>query len=317
MLLLENENVIIRDTLTDKFIKPSSLDQQFVDFDGVRYHLHTPSKKTNVVLSMDIPCWSELVKYGANEVMQREYGDYIISTDPDYSISLGFDLDPSTGGNLPASAEDRTALIKSCALLKRNALAAPFERAFQYQKELEQNPPEQGSSSPKMQIMSIHYRPDEAIYICPGIDRVTVIFSTVFKEEADRIYGKVFLQEFADARRLPAIQAAPQVLYNMREPPLEIRDLGKELATNENVGYVTFVLFPRHFTSAEKRWETISRIMLFRDYLHYHIKCSKAYLHSRMRHRVAEFLKVLNRAKPETAEKERKTATGRTFHRAL
>lgn len=31
-------------------------------------------------------------------------------------------------------------------------------------------------------------------------------------------------------------------------------------------------------------------------------------MHSRMRHRVAEFLKVLNRAKPEQAEKERKTA---------
>lgn len=32
-------------------------------------------------------------------------------------------------------------------------------------------------------------------------------------------------------------------------------------------------------------------------------------MHSRMRHRVAEFLKVLNRAKPESAEKERRTAT--------
>lgn len=46
------------------------------------------------------------------------------------------------------------------------------------------------------------------------------------------------------------------------------------------------------------------------------VKCSKAYMHSRMRHRVAEFLKVLNRAKPELAEKERKTASGRTFRRA-
>lgn len=35
-----------------------------------------------------------------------------------------------------------------------------------------------------------------------------------------------------------------------------------------------------------------------------------------MRHRVADFLKVLNRAKPENQEKERKTATGRTFRRA-
>jgi actin related protein 2/3 complex subunit 2 len=32
-----------------------------------------------------------------------------------------------------------------------------------------------------------------------------------------------------------------------------------------------------------------------------------------MRHRVAEFLKILNRAKPEVAVQERKTATGRTF----
>jgi hypothetical protein len=55
--------------------------------------------------------------------------------------------------------------------------------------------------------------------------------------------------------------------------------------------------------------QTISQIQLFRDYLHYHIKCSKAYMHSRMRARVAEFLKVLNRAKMENREVERKTVT--------
>lgn len=43
------------------------------------------------------------------------------------------------------------------------------------------------------------------------------------------------------------------------------------------------------------------------------VKCSKAYMQSRMRHRVSEFLKVLNRAKPEQEDKERKTASGRTF----
>lgn len=76
--------------------------------------------------------------------------------------------------------------------------------------------------------------------------------------------------------------------------------------TRNNLWY-PLVLFPRHFspTTAE---DTISRIQLFRDYLHYHIKCSKAYLHSRMRHRVSEFLKILNRAKLETTgDKERKT----------
>jgi actin related protein 2/3 complex subunit 2 len=81
-------------------------------------------------------------------------------------------------------------------------------------------------------------------------------------------------QEFADARKLPAIQAAPQVIYSLREPPLEIRHL-PHLSTAENVGYVTFVLFPRHFNTPDRRWQTISRLMQFRDYLHYHIKCSK------------------------------------------
>jgi actin related protein 2/3 complex subunit 2 len=97
------------------------------------------------------------------------------------------------------------------------------------------------------------------------------------------------------------------VLYSNRDPPLEIRHV-PGLRKTEDIGYVTFVLFPRHFANASVAEATISHIQLFRDYLHYHIKCSKAYMHSRMRHRVAEFQKVLNRAKTEVAVTERKTA---------
>jgi len=118
----------------------------------------------------------------------------------------------------------------------------------------------------------------------------------------------VHRQEFVDARRQPSIQNAPQVLYTNRDPPLEIRHL-PGLRNTEDIGYVTFVLFPRHFINASTTSSTISHIQLFRDYLHYHIKCSKAYMHSRMRHRVAEFQKVLNRAKTEVATTERKTVT--------
>ena len=56
--------------------------------------------------------------------------------------------------------------------------------------------------------------------------------------------------------------------------------------------YVTFVLFPRH-TNPTNRDNTINLIHQFRTYLHYHIKCSKAYLHSRMRSKTSEFLKVM------------------------
>ena len=55
-------------------VRPSALDVQFVDYDGVRFHLSTPERKTTLLLSMNIRCWAELVQYGANDVLRREYG---------------------------------------------------------------------------------------------------------------------------------------------------------------------------------------------------------------------------------------------------
>lgn len=42
--------------------------------------------------------------------------------------------------------------------------------------------------------MALHYRDEEVIYVQASPDRVTVIFSTMFREETDRVFGKVFLQ---------------------------------------------------------------------------------------------------------------------------
>jgi actin related protein 2/3 complex subunit 2 len=81
-----------------------------------------------------------------------------------------------------------------------------------------------------------------------------------------------------------------------RDPPAGLAE--HDARMGEGVGYITFVLFPRH-TAKETRDNTIDLIHLFRNYLHYHIKCSKAYIHSRMRAKTAAFLKVLNRAKHE------------------
>lgn len=74
--------------------------------------------------------------------------------------------------------------------MKRNLLAAPFERAFNEQQECEK----EGKTECKSELMSIHYREEEAIYVKSNFDRITVIFSTTFKDETDKIFGKVFLQ---------------------------------------------------------------------------------------------------------------------------
>ncbi|KZW02881.1 P34-Arc-domain-containing protein [Exidia glandulosa HHB12029] len=304
MILLESHNTIIQTVLAEKFSKPSSLDEHFVDYDGVRFRLSTPERKTLLRLSMNIRCWDQLAQYGAQQILEREYGTYLLpEAEPEYSVTLEFDTE-----KVPAEGAARDALIKSAALLKRIALGAPFELAFKNALALESG----GSPPNATELMQIHYRDEEAIFVQAASDRVTVVFSTVFREEADRIFGKVFLQEFVDARRQPSIQTAPQVLFTAKEPPLEIRSAAG-LKNSDDIGYVTFVIFPRHYNKPDVQNSTISHIQLFRSYLHYHIKCSKAYMRSRMRHRVAEFQKVLNRAKTEVATTERKTASGRTL----
>lgn len=124
-------------------------------------------------------------------------------------------------------------------------MAAPFERAFgdfhQRQEEASKFTSESAPEGVREggEVMSIHYRDEEAIYIKASHDRVTVIFSTIFREETDRVFGKVFLQEFVDARRR-AIQNAPQVLFR-NEPPLELQGIrGLADGKNGEVGYVTF-----------------------------------------------------------------------------
>ncbi|TPX46511.1 hypothetical protein SeMB42_g03154 [Synchytrium endobioticum] len=297
MILLEPSNKILEETLKECFnsTEPEKIVMAISDFDGVSYRLETTESKSILVLSMAWKCYSELATYGANDIIHREYGDYATPPQSGFDVALKFDL-----SKLPS---DKDALIRKAALLKRNALAAPFEQAFASQQAGKQS-----------QLMVVHYREQEAIYVQAQPDRVTVIFSTMFKEDTDRIFGKVFLQEFVDARRQLNIQSAPQVLYTYREPPMELRGV-KGLLDSESVGYVTFVLFPRHFATPEAREKCVSLTELFRDYLHYHIKASKAYMHSRMRARVDTFLKVLNRAKPEQPGKDYKTASGKSFKR--
>ncbi len=104
-------------------------------------------------------------------------------------------------------------------------------------------------------------------------------------------------------------QSFPYLPSSFPSPIQPSSPIAHKKSTNH---FPTSVLFPRHLTP-QRRAETISHIQTFRDYFHYHIKASKAYIHSRMRRRTADFLQVLNRARPENEERERKTASGRTF----
>jgi actin related protein 2/3 complex subunit 2 len=218
---------------------PTAIDQIVSDFDNVTFHISTPETKTRILISTSIKCYKELVQYGADDVLQREYGPYIVAPEQGYDFSVQVDLE-----NLPESQEDKDDLVRRISLLKRNAMAAPFEQAFDEYAALHEEASKYTSESAPQGVRegggvrAIHYRDEEAIYIKASHDRVTVIFSTVFREETDRVYGKVFLQEFVDARRR-AIQNAPQVLFR-NDPPLELEGQPGIKSGRGDVGYVTF-----------------------------------------------------------------------------
>lgn len=301
MIILEINNRVVEDVLKVKWAelesnqKLESVDVTVADFDGVLFHISNyEGDKTRICISILLKFYRDLKEHGADDLLTRVYGDFLMpAPENGFSVSLMIDLKK-------VPAEQRETVIKNAGLLKRNCFAAVFEKYFQFQ--------ERGEEGHRRAV--IHYRDEETMYIEAKSDRVTVIFSTIFKDETDIIIGKVFMQEFKEGRK--ASHTSPQVIFSHRDPPMELRDT--DAKTGDNIGYITFVLFPRH-TNVQVRDSTINLIHIFRDYLHYHIKCSKAYIHSRMRAKTADFLKVLNRARPEKKGNEKKTITGRTFVR--
>jgi len=299
MILLDYHNKIIEDTLLEKFNNPENATGKFeaieivlADFDGVTFHISTPDQnaKNLVNVSMSMKCWAQLKEHGVDDVFQKHYGSFLTSVEAPYDVTLQL--------NLAAPPTDVAKTVRDIALMKRHALAAPFYKAF-----------DAIESKSAGSLLEIQYRDDEAIYLKPESDRLVVVFDVAFKDADDVVFAKKFLEEYQDARK--TINNAPVVTYSQKEPPMELSG-AKNIRVGSNNGFVSFVLFPPHIKNRER---TVDNITEFRNYLHYHIKCSKAYMHTRMRNKVRNFLQVLNRAKQEPLSTEKKTMTGKTFRR--
>jgi len=152
MILLDYHNKIIEDTLLEKFEitegKYESVEMIIADFDGVTFHVHTPNAEAKNILhiSMSMKCYSELRKYGVDDVMQKSYSNFVTSTENGYDVTLEVDCAQ------PPSDKAKTA--RDLSLLKRNALAAPFYKVFS---DIEGKKPGQ--------LVEIRYRDEEAFFI--------------------------------------------------------------------------------------------------------------------------------------------------------
>ena len=51
-----------------------------------------PESKTRILLSIQIRCFKDLVRYGAEQALAREYGPYVVSPEPGFDFSVLIDV---------------------------------------------------------------------------------------------------------------------------------------------------------------------------------------------------------------------------------
>jgi len=295
LIFLEAKSAILYEQLQARVLerKREPCEISFADFDDVSFKISCQPESPNiVVVNMAMKNVPLLKKNGSQVVIDRLFPGMEVTPLPGFNVAIQFDCDTLT---------NPTEFLNNISELKRNVFGGPLDRAFTGLL---------NKTSENLPTTVIEYRINEAMFICPTASKVVVIFLVDFADATDKAVAKVFLQEFVEAQR--TVRTAPPVSYNSKDPPGELSKLQYNFKS-DSAGYISFALEERHITGIYKE-KAISLLGGFRNYLHYHIKCSKTYLHMRMRKRVAGWMQVLNRAVPEI-ETEKKTAAGKTFSR--
>jgi len=309
MILLEPGNRILGEAVSAqingggeaKEAKREPIDVRLCDFDDVSYRIVIDAKAKNFLkVSMNLPCYASIKDYGASAALQKIYGDLSVTPEDGSDITIQVDLDKES------KEEKKEEVIKNLTLLKPNIVGAVFKHFYTQLKNGEASDP-----------FKFDLRKDTTVYFIPDKDkkeRVVTVFGLDFHERVDKAVARVFLQEFVDARK--TVGFAPPVQFG-NTPPSELKAFGITEPTG-NLGFISFAILKDHVKSEEVITKIVNVLQSFRNYLQYHIKCSKSYFHARMRARARDLLKVLNRAKLEDPEgdKTKRTITGKTFTRA-
>jgi len=307
MILLERGNRILGETVSAKINydnpeeKLEPIDVKLCDFDDVSYRVLIEDSARNIMqVSMSLPCYKDIEALGAKDAYEKVYGSLVTTPLNGYDVTVKINLDELK----EQKAKDE--LVERLSCFKANVLAGVFDHFFSAVL----------AGKPLTDPFRFKLRSDTEIFLFPKPDRVTVIFGFDFREKVDRAIAKIFMQEFIEAKR--ALGAAPPCnWYESKNPPVELAHY-KITEPTQNLGFISFAVQKSNLDS-NKKDRVIAVLQVFRNYLQYHIKCSKSYFHARMRARVVTLLTVLNRAKYSEEEKlsqsQKKTAQGRTFNR--
>jgi len=314
MLFLDAENQIILATLRtrleadkkDRLKAPLEVKGQ--DFDNTNFRVtgkgldskdNLDGQKEIITVSIHVLCGDILIKHGMDEYLKRVYGSYVVAPEKDFTATLEFCID-----GIDEKEKEKILLMVPC--LKRYVMMTPFAYAF-----------DKFVKGEKFDNVQIPYRTEENIYIITFEKTLNVVYSVKFNDPDDIVLARVFLQEFADTRRDKALGKAPSVSFSQGVKPLELQGIKSSEPDDpkqlKEYGFVSLSLRD-YMCTEDMRVSTLDTLLQFRNYLHYHLKCSKAYMHIRMRSRVARLLEDLETCKDKNGFKiKMKTFQGKTF----
>lgn len=285
MISLNSDSSIINETLkltqNSPVNKLEKVDIVFEDHSGGHFHLYCSSIPNSggkeMKLAAKFPAWKEIGKDSKLVEMLKIEFDELWSKEADEGFNVTI--------SCPIEKLTENVIENKFSQLKQKIISIPLSRAL-------------NGSNPNNSIpftASLGNNSQDFYSVVQEGDQIIVLFGIHFEDQTDNVLAKVFLQEFYDTRN-NRMEDAPVVLFG-KEPPKELSKLGfKESPT---LNYLTLVLFPRHYSTPNAKDHLLKTVPFLSDYLHYHLKCSKAYLHQRMRSKTSDFLKILNRAKPE------------------
>jgi len=307
MILLEKGNRILGETVSSKLNhdpeeKLEPMDVKLCDFDDVSYRVQIEAESKNILqVSMNMPCYAKIADKGAKESFEKAYGALVSP-----AASAGYDLTLKINLDELKDQKVKDDLVTKLSMFKLYTLGGVFDSHFT-------NLLKGGAPTDPFRFS---LRQDTEVFFFPKADRCTVIFSIDFKDRTDKVIARAFMQEFVDAKR--ALGAAPPVQFAVN-PPAELAHF-KISEPQKNLGFVVFPVLKAH-VDKDKKEKVVTVLTTFRNYLQYHIKCSKSHFHARMRARVASLLQVLNRAKQEqpasAAQAAARTMSGKTFTRKV
>ncbi|ETO22186.1 hypothetical protein RFI_15017 [Reticulomyxa filosa] len=161
--------------------KKEPCESKLYDFDNVSYQLVVDKDdRTRMSVSLQCPNWSVLKSQGSEDWIKQKLGEYIKTSTAD---GMDFEIPLSDENDDKKKKNYKETIGKAFSKLRVYALGGPL---YQYCKALDEK-------KALKEVFEVKFRPDTYMWICPGGDRLTIVYALEFPTRSDRVIANQVL----------------------------------------------------------------------------------------------------------------------------